>query len=647
MTEMNLANSRSLTFDALWRQSKFLSLKLRYLVVAAALTWSALTASGPAQAADEHTIVGTWQGTYTCGNVEGGLTLKLEEGSNGLLEGEFHFEITRPRPAQGTYRVRGRYQPGSRSFTAVPAEWIDRPSGYRAVGMSGAILESGLIISGDLRGCGGVSRFEARRSGARTTTAGTIAVASDTLTAPTGGPFEGHWRGVMQCTHPQIARRRLPDMQLDLDILQDENAVVAVTRLQAPSPYGLKRQIWQGSIEGDVASLGPGVTQLEGSRYYTAKSARLEAAGDGRLSVYLEGITVNGKNCDPLIVSRSGAPQVPSVSHAGDIAGIWSGYTSYHVSRIRDLERIDSLRALAQGDAGQLRMEIADDGGKLYGIYSTANPVGRPPAEQDRFSATIRPLLVLEDGRVAFAKVRATQIEGVFAPERGGAMNATLMFLVVVSLEDDGQLLVEQLGSGKRAFAYRLHRSSEAEAGALALGEAPPVPLPSTLGGTFANAPSLDAQCRAVVQWAEPVTSSHDLGRMMVSKGQEAQLPLFEDSAFEPVFGKPYALTTAEERGILNQMVRRICPGRVGMNTIVASALEYGFGQERNFEKIVGKLFDRQESTSWLETAMAEIGTLPIDTLSYGRLSAIEDEAESRGKDIPPESRAALHAALA
>ena len=651
MTEMNLADLRSQVFDVVRWQSKFVSLKFLFLATAAALTWSTLVVPGPVQAADEDTIFGTWQGTYTCGNVKGGLTLKLEEGARGMLEGEFHFEITKPRPAQGTYRLRGRYQSGSRSFKAVPAEWIDRPSGYGAVGISGEMLESGLIISGDLSGCGGGSRFEARRGGAEMTDAGTLAVAPDTLTAPSGGPCEGHWSGVVQCANQQVDKQRIPDMQLDIDILQDEDVVVAVTHLEAPSPYGLKRQIWRGSVEGDVVNLGPEVTQLQG-QYYTARSARLESAGGGRLSIYLEGITFRGKNCDPFIVSRNGSPQVPSMSGTGDIAGSWSGYNYRLRSRIGDLKRISPLRELAnRGSATQLRIEIAEDGGKLYGLYTAAHAISSPPAEQDRFAASIRPLLVLDDGRVAFTEIRPMRAEGVFAPVRGSTISAMPLFLMAVSLEDDGQLLVEQIGSdfrpGIRAAAYRLHRTSEAEAGALALGEAPPAPLPLTLGGTVADAASLDAQCRAFVQWAEPVTSTHDLGRMMVSQGQEAQLSLFEDSAFEPVFGKPYALTTTEERRALNYMVRWICPGRIGMNAIVASALEYGFGRERDFESIVGKLIDRKESAVWHETAMAEIGTLPSDASSYSRLSAIESEAKSRGKEIPPEGQAALHTTLA
>jgi hypothetical protein len=321
------------------------------------------------------------------------------------------------------------------------------------------------------------------------------------------------------------------------------------------------------------------------------------------------------------------------------LAGVWSGY---NLGVIRErLDGADVLRELSSSRSSQVRIEIAEAG--TYGLYAAAYPITRAPSEQDRLTALIQPLLTMDDGSIAFVATSVPRAEGAFSPEKGYDLRNAFMFRMYP--DPDGTLLVVQ--PGRSAPAYRLHQPSEEEAAALAVGEGPPAPLPPTIGGTFGTAPSIDAQCRAFAKWAEPVTSTNDLPHMMVSAGEEAQLPLFMDSAFEPAFGLPYALTTEEERKAINQMVRWICPGRLGMDTIVASTLEYGFNQQRDFEEIVGKLIDRQESAAWHETAIAEINSLPVAPGSLKRIAAIEDEAKQRGKEIPPEGHKALDSKIA
>ena len=133
---------------------------------------------------------------------------------------------------------------------------------------------------------------------------------------------------------------------------------------------------------------------------------------------------------------------------------------------------------------------------------------------------------------------------------------------------------------------------------------------------------------------------------MTTREGRALTLPLFEDSRFEPVFGLPYSLTTAEERAAVWRLSRWLCPGRTGLARYSGGAFDDAFHNERDFNEIVAALVDREELAAWHETAMGEIGGLADDGASLPRLAAIEAEAKSRAKEIPADAQAALAGAL-
>jgi hypothetical protein len=290
--------------------------------------------------------------------------------------------------------------------------------------------------------------------------------------------------------------------------------------------------------------------------------------------------------CEALTLRRAGpVGAMPEAKLAG-LAGTYSGF-DYGVA-LRDLPGTDPIENLSW--ATQVAIDIAADG--TAAVYTRRRPIDAPPAKQDRFVATLRPLTVGEDGRPLFVAMAPRRQEGAFAQDPVGP-GALLLALTVTG---DGALQAERIGD--RSGAMLLPRVEGAAADAYAAGEGPRVPLPESIGGILGAAPSLDAQCRVLAAWAEPAIGGKDMGRMTASQGQAATLPLFQDSNFEPVFGLPYSLTTAEERAAVWRLSRWLCPGRTGLPRYSGGAFDEAFHNERVFNEIAAALVDREESAA-------------------------------------------------
>ena len=91
-------------------------------------------ASGPLDTARMTEILGTWQGVYFIYPTAMRIDLDLRSSSTNQIEGEVQFAplVQGQRnllgPVQGSYRVKGQYDPTTRTFAFVPSEWIQRPS---------------------------------------------------------------------------------------------------------------------------------------------------------------------------------------------------------------------------------------------------------------------------------------------------------------------------------------------------------------------------------------------------------------------------------------------------------------------------------------------------------------------------------------
>lgn len=67
---------------------------------------------------------------------------------------EFHHG---PTGVEGIYKTSGRWDPGSHAITLSPGEWLEQPSGYVSVAMTGNV--SGAMFEGkiDHPACGAFS----------------------------------------------------------------------------------------------------------------------------------------------------------------------------------------------------------------------------------------------------------------------------------------------------------------------------------------------------------------------------------------------------------------------------------------------------------------------------------------------------------
>lgn len=104
-----------------------------------------------------------WQGTYEC--AQGTTNFKLEVNfaqkagvsfwGNALLDVSAVFVFNKG-DLNGAFEMKGQYQPLTKSLELNPSQWIQRPPGYRMVGMKGNIGADGVTLTGritQLSGC--------------------------------------------------------------------------------------------------------------------------------------------------------------------------------------------------------------------------------------------------------------------------------------------------------------------------------------------------------------------------------------------------------------------------------------------------------------------------------------------------------------
>lgn len=84
---------------------------------------------------------GKWVGSYNCGQGITGLTLSIKTNST-VIEATFNFFPSQQntKAKSGSFSLSGRFSEDG-SFNLQPKAWINRPKGYRMVGMSGKISD--------------------------------------------------------------------------------------------------------------------------------------------------------------------------------------------------------------------------------------------------------------------------------------------------------------------------------------------------------------------------------------------------------------------------------------------------------------------------------------------------------------------------
>lgn len=100
-------------------------------------------------------------GYYYCAQGRTELTLVIEDVDGDDVDAIFEFTFAgngRFDPAEGSYRMRGTYEPGTRTLRLDGDSWIDQPAGYAMVNLVGKVSPT-RTITGTLTGAPGCSSF--------------------------------------------------------------------------------------------------------------------------------------------------------------------------------------------------------------------------------------------------------------------------------------------------------------------------------------------------------------------------------------------------------------------------------------------------------------------------------------------------------
>ena len=111
-------------------------------------------------------VVGTWQGHYTCLQGDTALTLTIRPAGSGMdVEGLFHFRASAANPGvpEGCFKVAGRHDAATREVSLSAGTWLLRPFGYVSVDLEGRLGPSGDRLRGRVLGPG-CTTFELRRA---------------------------------------------------------------------------------------------------------------------------------------------------------------------------------------------------------------------------------------------------------------------------------------------------------------------------------------------------------------------------------------------------------------------------------------------------------------------------------------------------
>ena len=111
------------------------------------------------------TVGGTWIGRYRCAQGWTGLELTIAELGEDRIEAEFSFFPLpeNPRVPSGRFLMSGSFDARAGRLNLSPGQWLERPPGYRGVGLEGRLDPTAGTLAG--RVSSGCRDFELARKG--------------------------------------------------------------------------------------------------------------------------------------------------------------------------------------------------------------------------------------------------------------------------------------------------------------------------------------------------------------------------------------------------------------------------------------------------------------------------------------------------
>lgn len=590
----------------------------------AALIAGAASLFGTTPALAEGGLSGRWSGNYNCG-IETTMTLEVSE-KDGLLEGVFSFDA---QGQSGSYRMAGRLQP-DRRFTFVPREWIKRPDGFTALGITGMLNENNRLIEGRLSPC-----MPGDFKAARAMPEGQAASATQPPKPLQTGALTGIWTGGIGCRMNR--RGNTETYPLEMQIIADGDGVGAFGHVQiykkrnsgageAFQQFGL----YSGRQDG-------GALTLENPLMADRGGAQIFLKG---LAGTIGAETIEGKvsmsGCETVSLKRKGALQPVAVP--APMAGMWMGTTG------RQNETAVILHAVTDADPPFV---------ELQATY----PANLPDAERDRLRMIFVPV-VDEGGKLLLVPVSRREATGVFGGGSGpvrhviGQWRGALAFagngesLELRGLLREGDIAAASGSPQAAQNTIRLTKPSKEQAEAVASGEAPPVDLGGSIGGALAAAPSREAQCRVLEGWLKPFEEGLNIDRMSLDNLLAGLIGAFADEVFEPVFGLPFLLTTQEERGAVARLVRDTCRNAMRMR-MVGVVGDFVLSTEHQFTGMTTLMADRAETGGWMARLQGELRSLPQDQSGLDRLKGMRADMAKRRRDLTDAQVKEVEAAIA
>lgn len=591
--------------------------------------------AGSALAAD---LAGSWQGNYSCGASRNiAFTLDLQR-SDAKFDGTFRFAAPKAGDKGGAYKVSGSID-AKGAFTFVPRDWIERPTGYTALGLVGRLRDNGLMIEGAMPGCGGIGdNFTATRNAAAVP-AGNAATNAPISKPqpPSGGNFRGHWRGTISCT---LKRHQTETYDMEADIVQDDDQLAAIFRFRTPNGRpgvaGIADQIviTTGHVGGSQVKLDAGLV-VEGNLRLSFK------VGDALLDPSGKQLTgnVTGAACQQIQLERHGASK--STAFNANMAGVWT---------------------LAGSGRTDVTLSVGNDGPLPFAELIASTPNNRPPAARDRLRRVLVPLHI-NDYRTVLVVAGTREATGLFRPEgiRQSHHELSKSPAFTISIAGDKLALVsassaQEIWQVKRDNAQAsvylpnnailLTRADKALQGQLDAGRSPPVKLANGIGGKLGAAPSREEQCSVLQNWITPFIAGADLNRMSVDAGTRTIMDAFTNMAFVPVFGLPFADTQETQRRSIWELMQRHCVRGANIRALNNIAVANPFLNERHFINVASLLSNRAEANKWFDETVQTIDKLPLERPSLERIAAIGKEAASRYNDVAPARKQAFEDGL-
>ena len=563
-------------------------------------------------------IDGLWSGSYSCGS-GGKSKLKLEVAEEqGKLSATFSFDA---QGTTGSYKLTGRLRPDN-SFTLAPRQWIERPTGFTALAMEGALNPNGRMIEGRVSPC-----LSGAFTATRTVAEGEAPPAEAPPSPLAAGKLTGIWQGWVGCR--QNRRGNTENYPVKLQAYSDGDSIGAYgtigiykQRNSGAGPTFDQRVVLSGKHEGGTISLRSTVLDSGGARVQL-RSVAGSVANDSAI----EGeVRMNG--CETISLSRRGGVRPLDIPPA--IAGIWAG-------------------AVGRGEQTVVVLHAVNDAAAPFFELRATYPADKPEAQRDRLALSLVAVAQPGDG-LLLVPVSAREATGIFSGEGTLRHFLTQSQAALVSLGADGSLVFKGIAN-ERDFAdaagnrnaFQLARPSKGQGEALASGETPPVDFGGVIAGALAEAPSREAQCRVLAEWLKPFEPNVNIKRMSVDAVMAGLSTAF-DEPFEPVFGIPFFETSQEERRAVAMMIRGTC--RNMEMELVSFVGDFVLMTNHQFAQFNTLKADRQETMEWMAQSQEELDALPEDAASLKRIAALRQETRIRSRDMRDPERKQAEAAL-